>query len=327
MDQLGRTAVVPRQAGEQLLVEPVDELSERARRVVANGGTENGPGDALVVLLAVVLRGEQPVDDRLGPASPAVDGFERAVLGVDACLLRGGEEGISGVEVGLAVDQVHVPAQPEQLGGEGQRGDGLAAAGLAQDQRLAKPHVGRRGDHGPAAAPDRPALDRAVDPQPDHRAVGWRRKLEAGHRPGDLDPRTAGVADLAVVTGGLVLVAVPDADLEDGPQRDASGAGEGEEAQERDWIERRAVADGPPHVGPGRPVRVPSPERHDTGSRAGAPEEPGPPPPPPLVDGEGERDGDHQCGADDDGDSGGEEHLGDEQVELVALVRGLTHGR
>ncbi len=124
-----------------------------------------------------------------------------------------------------------------------------------------------------------------------------------------------------------MLVAVTDADLEERPQRDAGSAGQGDEPEQRTEIERRAATDGLPHVRPRRPVRVPRAEPDDTGNGDAAGEEQRPSSPAALVDGDGERDGDQERRADDDDRRSDEEDLSDEEVELVALVRGLTHVR
>ena len=135
--------VVAGGALEGSFVEAADELGERAGRLVPHCHAQDGAGDPGVVRLGEPLGGEEPVDDRFGVAAPAVERLAAAVPGVDAGRPGEGEgeKRSGGGRVGFPVDPVDVPAEPHRLVRHGERGDGLAAAGLADDERLAPPDV------------------------------------------------------------------------------------------------------------------------------------------------------------------------------------------
>ena len=147
------------------LVETGDELRERAG-LVTDGVAEDGAGDAFVVRLGERLRSEEPVDDGFGVASPAVERLAAAVSGAQAGRVGEGQEGVAGDGVGFAVDPVDVPPAAEGFAGQGQGGDRLAAACLADDQGLAPPGVERGGDDGPASLGEPPVPDVSAGGRP-----------------------------------------------------------------------------------------------------------------------------------------------------------------
>src|SRR5581483_10231373 len=237
-DGFERLGVVPGRPLEGPFVEAADEFAERTRRMVADGVAEDGAGDAFVVGLGKDLGSQEPVDDRLGVAPPPVERLTGPVSGVDAGRPGEGQEGFAGGGVGFAVDPVDVPAGPQGFAGQGEGGDGLAAAGLADDDGLVAPGVERGGDDGASPGRHAPACDVPAEGEAeDGPSVGVGPGGPAGGASG-LGAGAAFLAELAVVAGGFVLVAVMQHGRQERRGEDAAGHAEGEQCQQLDGSER-----------------------------------------------------------------------------------------
>src|SRR5207253_8474210 len=107
--------------------------------------------------------------------------------------------------VGLPVDPVHVPAAPQGFAGQGEGGHGLAAAGFADDERLAAPDVERRRHHWPPRTqppvPD-PALQGDAE---DGATLRFRPWPGAADGASGLGAVASGLAEVAVVAGGFLV--------------------------------------------------------------------------------------------------------------------------
>jgi hypothetical protein len=298
--------------------------------VVTDGVAEDGAGDAFVVRLCEGLSGEEPIDDGFGVASPAVERLAATVSGVQAGRVGEGEQGGAGGEVRFAVDPVDVPTAAERLGGQGQGGDCFAAACLADDEGLASPGVERGGDDGPASVGEAPVPDVSAERQAENGpAVGaWPGRPP--HGPVCLGAVAPFLAQLAVVAGGFVLVAVMQDCRKERRGEDAAGHPERDQFQQLSRVERVVEPEVGPQGDDGVVVGVPPAGEHDQAGEDSSGQEGGPASPPAVLDRYGERGGDDQGGKTDGqpADDHRAEHQGLDPVEVrfrSARLGGRVH--